>query len=130
METAIGIDLGTTFSAVSIIDDYGRPVIVNNLLGETLTPSVICFENQNKIIVGSEAKEMQAFGENNIASFFKRNMGDANFQLNFHGTIYTATELSGILLKKLKEDAEVVLKKTVKADITVPAYFNDFLRQF
>ena len=101
MEAAIGIDLGTTFSAVSIIDDSGKPVIVNNLLGETLTPSVIYFENQSKIIVGSEAKEMQAFGENNIASFFKRNIGDTNFQLNFHEKIYTATELSGLLLKKL-----------------------------
>lgn len=130
METAIGIDLGTTFSAVSIIDDSGKPVIVNNLLGESLTPSVIYFENQSKIIVGSEAKEMQAFGENNIASFFKRNMGDNNFQLNFHGTIYTATELSGLLLKKLKEDAEAVLKKSIKkAVVTVPAYFNDLQKK-
>lgn len=130
MEATIGIDLGTTFSAVSIIDDAGKPVIVNNLLGEGITPSVIYFENENKIIVGSEAKEMQAFGENNIASFFKRNMGDANFQLNFHGKIYTATELSGLLLKKLKEDAEIVLNKTIKkAVVTVPAYFNDLQKK-
>ena len=51
MEAAIGIDLGTTFSAVSILDDAGRPIIVNNLLGETLTPSVIYFENQNKMFL-------------------------------------------------------------------------------
>jgi molecular chaperone DnaK len=126
MKTAVGIDLGTTFSLVSIIDDSGKPVIVRNKLNEPLTPSVIYFENENNIIVGAEAKEMQAFGEKNIASFFKRNMGDDHFQLNFFGKSYSATDLSCILLKKLKDDAEQVLNQTIrKAVITVPAYFND-----
>ncbi|MHC1690660.1 MAG: Hsp70 family protein [Bacteroidales bacterium] len=130
METAIGIDLGTTFSAVSVIDEYGKPVIVKNVLEENLTPSVIYFNPDGRIIIGTEAKDEQKDGEKNIASFFKRNMGDTNFQLNFHGKIYTATELSGLLLKKLKEDAEIVLKKTIKkAVITVPAYFNDLQKK-
>ena len=130
METAIGIDLGTTFSAVSAIDEAGRPVIVKNTLGESLTPSVIYFENQNVTITGAEAKEMQAFGETNIASFFKRNMGDVNFELNFHGKTFSATDLSCILLQKLKADAETVLnRKICKATITVPAYFDDLQRK-
>lgn len=130
METAIGIDLGTTFSSVSVIDEYGRPIIVNNILEKPLTPSVIYFENNDNIVVGFEAKEMQASGEKNIASFFKRNMGNANFQLSFHGKNYSATDLSGLLIKKLKEDAEKVLKKTIKkAVITVPAYFNDLQKK-
>lgn len=130
METCIGIDLGTTFSAVSAIDESGKPVIISNPLGERLIPSVICFEGQDKIIVGTEAKEMQAFGEQNVASFFKRHMGDASFQLNFHGKTYSATELSSLVLKKLKEDTEVTLGKGIrKAVITVPAYFNDLQKK-
>jgi molecular chaperone DnaK len=74
MEIAIGIDLGTTFSAVSVIDEAGKPVLVKNALGALLTPSVIYFEDANTFCVGDEAKEKQAFGEDNVASFFKRNM--------------------------------------------------------
>ena len=130
METAIGIDLGTTFSAVSVIDESGKPVIVKNSLGELLTPSVIYFENASNTVVGSEAKEQQAFGEANVASFFKRNMGDVNYELNFHGKSYSATDLSAILLKKLKDDAEFTLKQKIRrAVITVPAYFNDLQKK-
>jgi molecular chaperone DnaK len=130
METVIGIDLGTTFSAVSVIDESGKPVIVKNALGESLTPSVIYFESAENPVVGSEAKEMQAFGEANVASFFKRNMGDVNFELNFYGKPFSATDLSGILLKKMKDDAEAVLNtKISKAVITVPAYFNDLQKK-
>ena len=130
MEIAIGIDLGTTFSAVSVIDESGKPIIVKNALGESLTPSVIYFEDANNTVVGSEAKELQAFGEANVASFFKRNMGDVNYKLNFHGESYSATVLSAILLKKLKNDAEFTLKQKIrKAVITVPAYFNDLQKK-
>ena len=130
MGIAIGIDLGTTFSAVSVIDESGKPTIVKNALGESLTPSVIYFEDADNTIVGSEAKEKQAFGEANVASFFKRNMGDVNFELNFHGKSYSATDLSAILLKKLKDDAELTLNQKIrKAVITVPAYFNDLQKK-
>ena len=130
MEIAIGIDLGTTFSAVSVVDDVGKPVIVKNALGEPLTPSVIYFESPNNICVGAEAKEKQAFGEENVASFFKRDMGNSNFSLDFHNETYSAEKLSAILLRKLKEDAEQTLgKKISKAVITVPAYFDDLQKK-
>ena len=129
MEQFIGIDLGTTYSAVSTIDEYGKPVIVKNSRGESLTPSVIYFESPGTYIVGSDAKEMLLVGDGNVAMFFKRNMGNKDFYLTFHGQQYTSTDLSTILLKKLKEDAEEVLGKSVtKAVITVPAYFNDLQR--
>jgi molecular chaperone DnaK len=130
MEIAIGIDLGTTFSAVSVIDEAGKPVIVKNALDALLTPSVIYFEDTDNFHVGEEAKEKQAFGEDNVASFFKRNMGNANFALSFHDKTYSATDLSAILLRKLKEDAEQELgKKIEKAVITVPAYFDDLQKK-
>lgn len=129
METIIGIDLGTTFSAVATVDSSGRATILKNSQGESLTPSVIWF-NEDTPVVGSEAKQMQELGEHAVASFFKRNMGDPNFSLIFNDKNYSAQDLSAILLKKLKEDAELLLGKSVqKAVITVPAYFNNLQRE-
>ncbi|URZ05087.1 Hsp70 family protein [Clostridium felsineum] len=129
MKYSLGIDLGTTFSVVSIIDENGTPKVLNNKEGNTLTPSVIYFGN-DEIIVGDDAKEMQAMGDNNIACFFKRNMGDENFVLEFNDKYYNAEDLSVIVLKKLKKDVENILKAEVKdAVITVPAYFNNLQRQ-
>jgi molecular chaperone DnaK len=129
MGLSVGIDLGTTFSAIAMVDESGRPMIINNKEGNPITPSVICF-NGKEPIVGDEAKEMQALGEQNIASFFKRSMGNDSFVLNFNGRDYTPTELSAIVLKKLKTDAETELgKKITHAVITVPAYFNNFQRE-
>lgn len=129
METTIGIDLGTTFSAVASVDENGRPVVLKNSLGESLTPSVVWF-GAAQIIVGAEAKELQAMGEQDVAAFFKRNMGDSNFSIQFHGKDYTAQEISALVLQKLKSDAEQTLGKPLrKAVITVPAYFNNFQRE-
>ena len=129
MERFVGIDLGTTYSSVATIDEYGKPVIVNNRDGEPLTPSVIYFAPQGGSIVGSEAKEMLAAGEENVAMFFKRNMGDDLFRFYANDHEYTAQDLSAILLRKLKEDAELTLGGEVRnAVITVPAYFNDLQR--
>lgn len=129
METTIGIDLGTTFSAVATVDEYGKPYLVKNTLGDTLTPSVLFFEEGNEL-VGTEAKEMQALGEENVASFFKRNMGDPNFFLDLAGEAYSAERLSGLLLQHLKAGAEQALGTAIgKAVITVPAYFNNLQRE-
>ncbi|MDO8607893.1 MAG: Hsp70 family protein [Phaeospirillum sp.] len=125
MGLAIGIDLGTTNSAVAIVDNHGLPGIVPNALGEAITPSVICFLGPDRYIVGNEAKELQKAGEPCVAAFFKRHMGDPNFLFHAHGRDYSATDLSAILLATLKADAEAVLGKTVTdAVITVPAYFK------
>lgn len=125
MEITIGIDLGTTFSAVAAVDKNGLPFILKNDEGKALTPSVLYF-GKDELLIGDAAKEMQAIGEENVASFFKRSMGDPNFLLHFHGKDYSPVDLSALLLKKLKADAEAALGQTVsKAVITVPAYFTD-----
>lgn len=129
MKYSLGIDLGTTFSVVSVIDEKGIPKVLNNSEGKTLTPSVIYFGEED-VLVGEEAKEMQAMGDENVASFFKRNMGDEYFGINFRGDYYNSEKLSTILLKKLKRDAEAALKTQVEdAVITVPAYFNNSQRE-
>lgn len=129
MEHFIGIDLGTTYSAVSTIDEYGKPVILKNCEGERLTPSVVYFDEHGNAIAGAEAKEMMLSGEDNVIMFFKREMGNPEFRFHVNGKSYSATDLSAILLRKLRADAESDLGSTVtKAVITVPAYFNDLQR--
>lgn len=129
MERFIGIDLGTTYSSVATIDEYGRPVIVKNLNGESLTPSVIYFDEFNNPIVGSEAKELLQSGEESVAMFFKRFMGDDAYRFYAYDHEYTAKDLSAIMLRKLKKDAEEALGGEIKnVVITVPAYFNDLQR--
>lgn len=129
MEHFIGIDLGTTYSAVSTIDEYGKPVILKNSYGEVLTPSVVYFDEHGNTTAGAEAKEMMLSGEDNVIMFFKREMGNPEFCFNVNDKDYSATDLSSILLQKLKSDAEIVLGAPIsKAVITVPAYFNDLQR--
>src|ERR1700716_1493222 len=124
---AIGIDLGTTFSAAAHIDAYGKPQILANAESERITPSVILFDGTNAI-VGTIAKNSSVGEPENIVDFVKREMGKSKeqFHREFGGKIYSAEELSALILRKLKENAEKFLKETVTdAVITVPAYFND-----
>src|SRR5436190_22953967 len=124
---AVGIDLGTTFCAVSHIDAYGKPQIIPNSESERITPSVILFDGTN-VIVGTLAKNNSVAEVEHIVDFVKREMGKPKEQFNreFGGNIYSAEELSALILKKLKADAEKYLKEPVTdAVITVPAYFND-----
>jgi len=124
-EPVLGIDLGTTFSAMSVVDRYGKPVIVPNANGKPTTPSVVHFYEQNACVVGDEAVKMVVVDPFNIARFVKRSMGEEDFQLEFHDKTYSPQELSAIILKKLKEDAEEALGRSVTDTvITVPAYFN------
>ena len=129
MAHIIGIDLGTTYSAVATIGSNGHPYILKNQNGGDLTPSVIYFDPDGTILVGTDAKDKLQEGEENIAMFFKRNMGNPDFRFYAGDKEYTATDLSAILLRKLKEDAEIALGETItEAVITVPAYFNDIQR--
>src|SRR3977135_429588 len=123
----IGIDLGTTFCAVAHIDPYGKPQIIPNGESERLTPSVILFDGSS-VIVGSLAKNNAVAEAERIVDFVKREMGKPKeqFQREFNGKGYLAEELSALILRKLKADAEKYLKEPVTdAVITVPAYFND-----
>lgn len=131
MGIKVGIDLGTTFSAVAMMDEKkGQPVIIPNTLGEKITPSVIQFTEDDEIIVGAEAKEAFEAGESGCASVFKRSMGSQDTYCSFNGKRYTAEDLSAILLRYLKEEAKRVTHQTIdEAVVTVPAYFYHKERQ-
>ena len=124
---AVGIDLGTTFCAVAHIDAYGKPQIIPNSESERITPSVLLFDGAHAI-VGTVAKNNAVAEPEYIVDFVKREMGKPKeqFSREFGNKIYTAEELSALILKKLKNDAEKFLKQGVTdVVITVPAYFND-----
>jgi molecular chaperone DnaK len=124
---AIGIDLGTTFSAVADIDAYGKPQIIPNGESERLTPSVILFDGEN-VVVGSAAKNSAVAEPEKIVDFVKREIGKPKeqFHREFGGKKYSAEELSALIVKKLKSDSEKYLDEPVTdVVITVPAYFND-----
>lgn len=124
MSAFVGIDLGTTYSAVAYVNAQGRPEIIPNVLGKGITPSVIAFDT-GMPIVGEEAKERQFAGETEVAAFFKRHMGDPHYLYTFAGRDYTPTDLSAVVLQFLKKQAEHYLSTSVNdAVITVPAYFT------
>jgi molecular chaperone DnaK len=123
----VGLDLGTTFSAVAHIDNYGKPQIIPNSETERITPSVIFFDGSN-VIVGTVAKNNAVAEPEKIADFVKREMGKPKdqFHREFNGKVYSAEELSALIIRKLRADAERYLEQPVTdAVITVPAYFND-----
>ena len=125
---AIGIDLGTTNSLISTIED-GHPVIIPNALGENLTPSVIGIDDDGSVLVGASAKERLISHPTQTISVFKRYMGSQRaFSLGSRDL--KAVELSALVLKSLKEDAEAYLREEItNAVISVPAYFNDIQRR-
>ncbi|RUL88343.1 Hsp70 family protein [Tautonia sociabilis] len=129
MSAFVGIDLGTTNSVVARRNEYGRPEVVPNRDGAPITPSVIYF-GTDPPSVGQEAKEYARLGDDQIASFFKPQMGNPLFSLRFGGKDYGATELSALVLARLKADAEAAMGEEVdRAVITVPAYFADAQRK-
>ncbi len=128
-DIVLGIDLGTTYSAMAVVDRFGKPTVLANSEGQSTTPSVIHFYDRDACVVGDEAVKMVVADPTNIVRFIKRSMGEPDFSLEFFGRSYTPQELSAIILKKLKEDAEEALGLTIRdAVITVPAYFNSAQR--
>jgi molecular chaperone DnaK len=131
----VGIDLGTTFTAIARVNAYGKPEIIPNLMGDRTTPSVIYFEPGVAPLIGRSAKEMRAQDPQRVVEFIKREMGNAHyiFLPDPHGSAedsYTAEELSALILQKLKLDAEQAIGQIITdAVITVPAYFRDSQRQ-
>src|SRR5947199_7286077 len=123
----VGIDLGTTFSAIAHIDAYGKPQIIPNSETERITSSVIFFDESN-VVVGTAAKNNAVAEPEKIVDFVKREMGKPKdqFHRDFDGKFYSAEELSALIIKKLKADGEKYLDQPITdAVITVPAYFND-----
>lgn len=120
----IGIDLGTTNSLVSVFRN-GKIELIPNSVGEYLTPSVVSFGDDGQVYVGKIAREMLVTHPDKTFCEFKRHMG-TNYTYTVGDTEYKAEELSALVLRKLKEDAENYLKEEVtEAVISVPAYFND-----
>lgn len=128
MTPTVGIDLGTTNSAIGILVD-GEPVLIPNSVGTMLTPSVVGLDDNGEILVGSAAKELQVLKPASCASCFKRQMG-SDWTIKLAKQTFSAMQLSGFVLASLKRDAEVFLGRSVdRAVITVPAYFNNQQRQ-
>jgi molecular chaperone DnaK len=129
MGRLIGIDLGTTFSAAAAVGTSGNPSIVPNREGDRLTPSVVLFQG-DVTLVGAQAVNAAAIAPGEVASHVKRHMGEPGWRFDTErGHTYTSEQISGILLRRIKEDAELVLGEEVSgAVITVPAYFDDARR--
>ncbi len=131
MGKVVGIDLGTTFSAIAHINEHGQAEIIPNIENERITPSVIMFED-TLITVGKIAKQNARAVPEQIVEFVKREMGKSKeeFFRSFNDKDYSPEELSALILTKLKQDAETYLNEEVTdAVITVPAYFHDAERE-
>jgi molecular chaperone DnaK len=128
MARAVGIDLGTTNSVVSVLEG-GDPVVITNAEGARTTPSVVAFAKNGEVLVGEVAKRQAVTNVDRTIRSVKRHMG-TNWTIDIDGKSYTAQEISARTLMKLKRDAEAYLGDTVSdAVITVPAYFSDAQRQ-
>lgn len=133
MSQAIGIDLGTTNSAVAVLKPTGKPEVLKNQEGEPITPSVVLFQDfdgSDEPLVGELAKRQSAAYHDDVVQHVKRFLGDPSWKFDSSSdTTYTSEEISALILKRLKEDAEAALGAPVTdAVITVPAYFDDARR--
>ena len=128
MARAVGIDLGTTNSVVSVLEG-GEPTVIPNAEGARTTPSVVAFAKNGEVLVGEVAKRQAVTNVDRTIRSVKRHMG-TGWTVDIDGKAYTSQEISARVLQKLKRDAEAYLGDTVTdAVITVPAYFNDAQRQ-
>ena len=128
MPKAVGIDLGTTNSVVSVLEG-GEPTVIPNAEGARTTPSVVAFSKTGEVLVGEVAKRQAVTNADRTIRSVKREMG-TNWSVEIDGKKYTSQEISARTLQKLKRDAEAYLGDTVtQAVVTVPAYFDDAQRQ-
>jgi molecular chaperone DnaK len=127
MPKAVGIDLGTTNSVVSVLEG-GEPTVIPNAEGGRTTPSVVGFTKSGEVLIGEVAKRQAITNPDRTIRSVKRHMG-SNWTIDIDGKAYTPQEISARILQKLKRDAEAFLGDTVnQAVITVPAYFDDAQR--
>jgi molecular chaperone DnaK len=127
-EKVLGIDLGTTFSCMSIME-AGKPIVIPNAEGGRITASIVAFTKEGERLVGSLAKRQAVTNPQRTIQSIKRKMGSTE-KIKIDDKNYTPQEISAMILQKIKVDAEAYLgEKISKAVITVPAYFNDAQRQ-
>lgn len=120
-----GIDLGTTYSCISYVDESGKPVTVNNNEGDKTTPSVVYFESETNVCVGKVAKESAELEPEKVVSFIKRSMGKDGFSYEYNGRFLSPEEVSAYILRKVTGDAAKNLGEDVlNVVITHPAYFG------
>ncbi len=126
-----GIDLGTTFSAVAVLNAIGKPEIVPNADGERTTPSAIYFdeEDSNTVRVGIEALNSRYLNTKRSVRWIKRHMGDKNYCINIDGKDWTPVELSSLILKKLKQECQTENGPINDVVISVPAHFDEVRRK-
>ncbi|AIR99575.1 molecular chaperone DnaK [Streptomyces glaucescens] len=128
MARAVGIDLGTTNSVVSVLEG-GEPTVITNAEGARTTPSVVAFAKNGEVLVGEVAKRQAVTNVDRTIRSVKRHMG-TDWKINLDGKDFNPQQISAFVLQKLKRDAEAYLgEKVTDAVITVPAYFNDAERQ-
>ena len=123
----LGIDLGTTYSAVATVEGSGEPRVLANRIGELTTPSVVSFLGPSEVEVGLVAKERRAMDPEGTVALIKRHMG-TDYPLRFHGEPHTPESVSALILRALVEDGRAALgapaDEPVRAVVTVPAYFG------
>ena len=126
MAKAVGIDLGTTYSAVAVVDEYGKAVVLKNADGQTTTPSAVFFDPPS-FVVGETALQSTITDPDKVAQFVKRFMGQPEYRVHIDGKEYSPEFVSGIILRKIVQDAQNELggERITKAVITVPAYFTE-----
>jgi molecular chaperone DnaK len=131
MANIVGIDLGTTFSALAVLNAIGKPEIVPNADGERLTPSAIFFDEESSDIirVGVEAVNSRHLNAERSVRWIKRYMGDANYRKNVDGKDWTPVELSALILKKLKQECSAEHGEISDVVISVPAHFDEARRK-
>ncbi len=131
MANIAGIDLGTTFSALAVLNAIGKPEIVPNSDGERLTPSAIFFDEENPDIVrvGIEAINSRHLNAERSVRWIKRHMGDKDYKREIDGKNWTPVELSGLILKKLKQDCSSQDSEIHDVAISVPAHFDEVRRK-
>jgi len=125
---AIGIDLGTTYSAIACLDDTARPVTITNAEGDLVTPSAVLFED-GEVVIGKEALKAIATDADRVARLAKRELGERAYHKTIEGHKYPPEAIEALILRKLKQDAQRHIGPVERAVITVPAYFDEVRRK-
>lgn len=129
MSKKIGIDLGTTYSCMSYLNENGALEVIKNSEGSNTTPSIIFFESDTNVVVGEQARAGALFNPENMIERIKSLMGDKDYTVEMFGQAYSPSSISSLILRKLKKDAEEALGDTIEgAVITCPAYFGTIAR--
>lgn len=125
-----GIDLGTTYSCIAYVDESGRSIVIKNQEGTNTTPSVVNFASHSQVVVGQIAKDTAVIDPHNTVDFVKTLMGKSKFAINYNGEDKSPEEVSAYILRKLAQDASILIDSEVKdVVITCPAYFGTAERE-